>query len=305
MLRTNHTTARTLLIAAATIAIATTGNLRADPPSFFATQVVEYVPGTGIGNDWISGDPYDDPNTALGRPTVDTTGDDWFIPLEEPVPVVPVYPAFRAFEIVTVGYDGYLTLKFDHPVENDPQNPHGLDFIIFGNASMSPGQGQFWTNRNPNDVTIGSADVAREPGLVSVSQDGVEWYTYADGPYADDFAPTLGRVYDPENPNESLGEWNEWWGTPTCPTLPLDPALTAETFVGKTIAEVAVLYNGSAGGTGFDVGVLGLEWIQYVRIDNTGDGTPEVDAVADVSPVRFSSALPEGLEAIAVAPIPP
>ena len=109
MLRTNRTTATTLLIASAAIAIGTTGNLRADSP--FATQVVEYVPGTGIGNDWISGDPYDDPNTALGRPTVDTTGDDWFIPLDEPVPVVPVYPAFRAFEIVTVGYDGYLTVE--------------------------------------------------------------------------------------------------------------------------------------------------------------------------------------------------
>jgi len=293
-----------VLIVLAAVAAGSAGTLLADSP--FATEVVEYVEGTGVGFDWISGDPFNDPNTALGRPTVDTTGDDWFIPLDEPVPVVPVYPAFRAFEIVTIGYDGRLTLKFDHRVENDPRNPYGLDFIIFGNASVPPGEGQSWTNDNPNDVTIGSADVAREPGLVSVSQDGGEtWYIYGEGPYADDFAPTLGRVYDPENPDESLGEWNEWWGHPTDPTLPLDPALTADSFVGKTVAEVAVLYDGSAGGTAFDIGIFGLDWIQYVRIDNTGDGTPEIDAVVDVSPVRVSSAPPVRLEPIDVAPIVP
>lgn len=278
----------TLVLALAMVAGGTADRLLADPPSPFATEVVEYVPGTGIPVDFISGDPFNDPNTALGPPTVDTTGDDWFIPLDEQAPVVPVYPAFRAFEIVTIGYGGHLTLKFDHPVVNDPQNPYGLDFIIFGNASQSVGEGQSWTNRNPNDVTIGSAAVSAELGLVSVSQDGLNWCTYTDGPYADDFAPTFGRRYDPNNPDPALGEWNEWWGGPTDPTLPLDPNLSSDTFVGKTVAEVAQLYAGSAGGTGFDIGVLGLDWIQYVRIENADLGdTPEIDAVADVASWRI------------------
>jgi len=46
------------------------------------------------------------------------------------------------------------------------------------------------------------------------------------------------------------------------------------------------MYGRSSGGTGFDLAAVGMPWIQYVRIDNpTGSGsTPEIDAVADVSP---------------------
>jgi hypothetical protein len=45
------------------------------------------------------------------------------------------------------------------------------------------------------------------------------------------------------------------------------------------------MYNGSAGGTGFDIGALGLDWIQYVRIvdDANSSATTEIDAIADVS----------------------
>ncbi len=32
-------------------------------------------PGEGIGVDFIDGRPFNNPDTALGRPTVDTTGD--------------------------------------------------------------------------------------------------------------------------------------------------------------------------------------------------------------------------------------
>lgn len=34
------------------------------------------------------------------------------------------------------GFGGYLVFKFEHPVGNDPDNPYGVDFTIFGNASQ-------------------------------------------------------------------------------------------------------------------------------------------------------------------------
>jgi hypothetical protein len=255
-------------------------------PSDFATEVVEYVKGAGVGSDWLSGDPFDNAECALGRPTVDTTGDGWYIPVSDPVPVVPVYPSFRAYELVTIGNGGYLTVKFGHRVENDPNNPYGLDLIVFGNAFQVVGGGQGWENGDPDCVTVGGT-VLSEPGIVSVSQDGDVWYSFDNGPWADDFAPTLGRVYDAEDPDNSIGDWNLWWGEPTDPTVPLDPSLTSASFNGWTVGEIARLYDNSAGGMGFDIGVFGLDWIQYVRVsdDPNSTATTEIDAFADVAPV--------------------
>ncbi len=262
-------------------------------PSDFATEVVEYVEGTGVGTDWISGQTFNNPDCALDRPTVDTTGDGWYIPVSDTVPVVPVYPSFRAFELVTVGNSGSLTVKFDHKIIDNPLNPYGSDLAVFGNAFQVLGSGQGWINGDPNDVTVGGTGFV-EPGIVSVSQDGVTWHTFGDGPYADDFAPTLGRVYDTENPDKSIGEWNDWWGGPTDPTLPLDPSLDFSSFDGWTVAQIAQAYDGSAGGAGFDIGGFALpldpetgqKWIQYVWVDDDpgSSATTEIDAFADVAP---------------------
>ncbi|HUU85847.1 MAG TPA: hypothetical protein VM243_20305 [Phycisphaerae bacterium] len=263
-------------------------------PGDFAVTIGEYVEGTGVGSDYISGDPFDDPYAALGRPTVDTTGDRWNIPLDGPVPVVPVYPAFRSYEVVSIGLDGQIILVFDHPVVNEPRNPYGIDFVVFGNASQAIAGGAPWTNGDPNDMIAGPSGLI-EPGAVSVSQDGQSWYTFTDSPIpgtdapsCDVFAPTLGRVYDPDNPDMSIGQWNEWWGVPTDPTWPLDPRLTWSDFGGQTVADIAQTYEESAGGTGFDLEWLpepGLDWIQYVRIVGpSAGGTPELDAVSDVFP---------------------
>ena len=249
----------------------------------YASKVVEYVPGEGIGVDFIDGQPFNNPDTALGRPTVDTTGDGFNIPLDESVPLVAVNSAFRSFEMVSIGIGGHLTLTFDHPVQDDPCNPYGIDFIIFGNSFHISGGGLPWANGDPNGTVVSGALFA-EPALVSVSQDGINWFTFFDGPFADDFAPTLGRIYDPENPDPELGDCNLWWGQPADPTQPLDPELMPANLGGLSVADAAEFYDGSAGGTGFDLAVLGLDWIQYVRIESNGSGTPEIDAVADVSP---------------------
>jgi hypothetical protein len=246
----------------------------ADSP--YAVAVIDYVEGIGAGS-------YNNPACSLGRPSVDTASDPWSMP-SGTTPVVPVYQPWTTDELASVGQGGRLTVAFDHRVENDPLNPYGLDFIMFGNAQQQIGGGSIWANGNPNDTTV-SGLVSSEPGIVSVSQDGQTWYTFASGPCADSFAPTLGRVYDPNNPDTSLGEWNLWWGTATDPTVPLDPNLSAAGFAGKTVAQIASSYGRSAGGTGFDIGALGLSWIQYVRVENPSSSgvVPEIDALADVA----------------------
>ena len=257
-------------------------------PNDFAIEVVSY-------ND-RNVSSHKDPCTALGRPSVDV---DYFGANR---PVVPVYAAWEQDQVVKVGFEGHLVLKFSHKVGDDKNNPYGVDFIVFGNAFQRIGGGVSWEYQDPSSVTITSDDVYAEPGLVSVSQDGQTWYAYDDPNLsrADTFAPTLGRTYDPNNAVDAYPNWdNQWWAGVTNPTIPLDPNLTSADFVGKTIAEVCTIYGQSAGGTGFDLQDLALQdfaalavdeqtgrkWIQYVKVEYTGSTLyeTEVDAVADVS----------------------
>ncbi len=261
-------------------------------PSDFATEVVEYVQGGPVPTDWILQAPFNQPLAALGRPTIDTTGDNWSIPVGEPVAVLPVYPAFRMFELVSIGEGGHLILAFDHPVVNDPRNPCGIDFIVYGNAFQTTGGGVMWTNGDPNAAVIQTATVWSEPGIVSVAQyhdpahpELTDWRTFAPPQGADMFAPTLGRIYDPANA-PSQPPHNGWWGAPTHPLIPFNPALSPASFVGRTVAEYAAKYGYCAGGTGFDLDDVNLPWFRFIRISNpAGSGmTPEIDAVADVDP---------------------
>ena len=323
---------RAILIATAMLALTAgpAAGQYAYDPSDFATEVVDYYAGnSGHTIDRLSDSNFKDPQTALGRPTVDTTGDDEDICMDDPAPVNPVYPAFRSHEICTIGYDshyegiqtvydqtGYIELKFDHMVYDNPLNPYGCDFIVFGNTRQTIGSNQSWYNENPANVTVG-AGAYTEAGVVLVSQDGETWYRLPEpgeqpagggqtARGADDYAPTLGRVYDPANPDTSINTeyWtNQWWGHATNPTYPLDPSIGSADFDGMTVAQIASAYKGSAGGTGLDLQALdaadysglatdpntGMKWIQYIRIENPKDEngdyygvSTEVDAVADV-----------------------
>jgi hypothetical protein len=259
----------------------------------FAATAVSYAGYPG--EDYLSNDPFDSPAAALGRPTVDTTGDNAPIPEATAAPVVPVYSAFRAFELTGIAAGGHLEVAFDHRVLDHPANPYGADFIVFGNTWQSINQNSTsWTNGNPSATrTAGTCN--REQGRVLVSQDGTNWIAYPHAeadPGADDFAPTLGRVYDTNRVDESLGGWNAWWGGATDPTVPLDPALTPAEWNNFSVAELAQRYRGSAGGTAFDLSGLplapdpdtGCKWIRYVRIERSVQLNVEIDAVADVSP---------------------
>jgi len=245
-------------------------------PNDFAAEVIEYIQGTGVPDDYLTDQPFNDPNAALGRPTLMTTGDGLHISPDENVPVVPVYPPFRSFELVAIGNGGQLTVKFNLRIVHDVNNPYGIDFIIYGNSFLTiSGYQQPWTNGNPELTTVVGSCSAK-PGIVSVSQDGNNWYYFSNGPYADTFAPTASYEWD---------DVNNVWGDELDPTRPIDPNLTAASLNGLTVAEVINAYNGSAGGTGFDISTLGLGWIQYVRIENDPNSSviPDIDAIAGVS----------------------
>jgi len=256
----------------------------------FAGEVISYNAGLGAGY-------YILPASALGRPREDT---DYLGALR---PIVPVYPQWLHGDIVTIGVGGSLTLKFNHKVADDENNPYGYDFIIFGNSMTALIGGIDWQYGDPQQAILLNGLVNSEIGLVSVSQEGCVWFTFEQGPYADTFAPTLGRVYEPNDPNQSYVGWNNlWWGQLTDPTLPLDPNVRGEDFAGKSLAELCLSYGKSAGGTAFDLKSLssedynaletdpqtGKKWIQYIIIECTSTNPsagvlPEIDAVSDVS----------------------
>jgi len=220
-------------------------------------------------------------------------------------PIVPVYQAWRengVASVVTIGTGGHLVLKFNHRVGDDENNLYGIDFIVFGNAMVLGDGVSEWQYGDPYSFFLPSGLVNTEFGKVSVSQDGITWYGFEEGPFADSFAPALGRILDPNEPNDSYPGWNNlWWSELTDPTVPLDPNIEAGDFAGSNLAELCMAYSESAGGTGFDLQRLasehyeelsvdeetGRRWIQYVKVEclnnePDNDYRPEVDAVSDV-----------------------
>ena len=252
-----------------------------------------------VAADVAPGGAYGNPANALGGPSRTVPG--WNGP---DYPATPAAPAWGGGRLVSLdsareddGACGSITVEFDHPVADDPRNPFGLDFIVFGNALHTLGGGSSFTGvGDPATVVFSTGSVAAERGLVEASADGTNWFAFADGPYADDFAPTMSRLYDPENPDLSLfgssAITNKWWGAPSDATRPVDPSLSGADFKGRSLADYARLYDGSAGGTGFDISAfdlprdaLGRKFIRFVRITTLDpDASTEVDAVADVAP---------------------
>ncbi len=82
--------------------------------SVFATELVAY-------SDDLNGySLYNDPNNLLGKPTTTIGGH-----------VSIVEPAYGPDRIVTINSSSWAIVKFDHQIEDDPDNPFGLDFIVY------------------------------------------------------------------------------------------------------------------------------------------------------------------------------
>ncbi|AQQ08930.1 hypothetical protein L21SP3_00724 [Sedimentisphaera cyanobacteriorum] len=180
--------------------------------------------------------------------------------------------------LLSVNEGEYAVVKFDHKVMDDPSNPYGKDFILFGNAFYTCESG--WVD-DDSDMSefYTSGGIWSEEITVSVSKDGENWYTYSSGPFADGEFPTQGFHWDQDKyDSEGYG----WTSIEKDFTQPVDPSIKDTLLDGSTvdIASIIDAYGTSGGGTAFDLQESGFDWIKYIKIEGSGG---EIDAVADVT----------------------
>lgn len=229
----------------------------------FGSTVIGYD-RAGCDND------YDDPNAVLGSPDRLTAG--WPSGTDYVTVFNPSWGAdtnaWGSDQVFSFDPGGYITVRFDSPVEDDPLNPFGLDLIVFGNAGLISAD---WPATTCTDPAILFGDGR---GPIEVSQDGSTWVAVS--ALTDALFPTTG--------------WADAAHTAPSDFLrPVDPGPTLADFDGLTEAGVLALYGGSGGGVGIDLAPTGLGWIRYVRVTNTNavgdDDNVDIDAFADVAAV--------------------
>jgi hypothetical protein len=244
----------------------------------FASAVVSHSQlGAGI---------YGDPGAVLGKPAT-WIRDEVNGGPEARVAVSWGYPAWNTAPdgrpvVVTVKPGGHITVRFDPPVQNDPRNWYGYDFIVYGNPLLGCDRPVVWdTDLATVRVTV-SGDFI-EPAAVSVSPDGLIWYTYPVGPYsgADGYWPTMAHKWD---------RAGKVWGPESDWTKPVHPSLTRPQLTGQTLADVSDMLQGAAGGCAFDLAPTGFQYVRFIKVSGSWG---EVDAFARVGgptvPVRHNT----------------
>jgi len=248
--------------------------------SDFASEVVSYSGSFGPS-------PYNDPCAVLGKPAtvcknLGGTEPNFRVKLVEPAYYVDTN---NRKVITTLNPGDFIVVKFDHKVVDYPGNLHGIDLIVFGNSCFV-GSGNISDSTNMNIYTL-TNDGQFEPIEVSVSQNGSTWYSFSGGPYADDLFPTQAYQWDRINAR--------WTDKEMDFTRPVDPNLDYSDFDYISAADAIDLYDGSGGGTGYDIRNLpdynnlavdpntGYRWIQYVKVTGPAESQGEIDAVSDAA----------------------
>ena len=190
----------------------------------FATEVVSYEPGVGFAADWSTGAGFTSKDAIIGAPARETPG-------EWGGPITPFSPPYLLDQILSIGQGGKVTLKFARPIRDEPLNPFGLDFIVFGGAGFTITNGDFSGGGVTDGTLFGQADGKTR---VSVSADGDAWFVLNP-----EQAPKLDAYY----PTDGAGDFG----------LPVNPALAKGDFAGAGLARFSELYAGSGGGTGYDI----------------------------------------------------
>jgi hypothetical protein len=235
----------------------------------FAVQVVS-------SNDLATTATLNDPTAILGRPTlefiegVDTNQTSL---IDSPYNVAPNGSNVIAKIL------GNVVVDLGRKVYDDPYNPYGVDFIVYGNSFLTA------NGADLNSAIVYSyegSDLYGHATSVAVSQDGTNWYTYANTP-----KPFPDNAFLWDNANDA------WTSEQLNPTKPLNPFIYTNNFVGQPASSCLDLFGGAAGGTGYDLKESGLPWIQYVRLaPSAGTGNYAViDAVAAVNPVAVGDTL--------------
>ena len=239
----------------------------------YGAEVVSYQPGTGAAPG------YNQTSAALGEPSRVTPGDFGG-------PVDPFSSPWQTGQILSVGAGGSLTLRFPQPVLDQPGNPYGLDFLVFGSAAFLIVNGDF----SGGGVTDGGLFGDNQgTSRVSVSSDGSSFFT---------LAPALAPKVDGLFPTDGAGDFSR----------PVNPALTSADFNGLDLAGIRERYAGSGGGMGYDLAwardgagqPVHLESIQFVRIDVLSDRA-EIDAISAVPEPTPLALLGVGAAALLVA----
>lgn len=229
----------------------------------FATEVVSYSPGTGFATEFGTGAGYTNTAAALGEPSRVTPGDFGG-------PVDPFSPPYLASQLLSVGQGGAVTFRFDVPLRNDPMNPWGLDFLVFGGAGLVIANGDFSGGGISDGSLFGGGDAVTR---VSVSLDGSTFYRLDPG-----LAPSVESGF----PTDGQGDF----------TRPVDSAWRLTDLAGLTLGGIRSRYAGSGGGTAYDLSwardaggaPVNLAGASLVRVEVLS-GRVEIDGVAAVQAV--------------------
>lgn len=217
----------------------------------FADSIISYQPG----NLPASQANYTNATTVLGEPSRTIPG-----PFGGPVD--PFNPPYLNSQVVAIGTNGSLVIEFNQPILNNPAHPFGLDFIIFGNSGFVITNGDF----SGGGITDGST-FGHNPGStrVSVSADNLLWQ---------ELNPSLSPRVDGLHPTDGAGSFD----------IPVNPALGNADFAGKNLNEIRALYQGSAGGSGYDISwaAAPVGSIRFVRVEVL-DGVSEIDGFSIVA----------------------
>jgi hypothetical protein len=236
--------------------------------------------------------PYNNPLAVLGRPTLKFLDHYGTKTAHRSKIIEPPYwtdPATN--DVITeITAGGQITVNLGRKVYDDPNNPYGIDLIIYGNSFFSPaGASGTVGDLTDLDVPTLSSGAYGHATTVSVSQDGTNWFSYA----------TVTNLF-PDN----AYRWDEtnhsWTDEEMNPTKPLNPYFVATNFGGETVASGLDQFVGAAGGTGYALKGSGFPWIQYVRITPGTNTYTVIDAIAAVNPAVVGdqlSIVPENLAA--------
>ncbi len=251
----------------------------------FAVQIVST-------NNVYTVSPYNVPDAVLGRATLKfidhfglgkQAGKIDRSKIIEP----PYWTDPRSNNVITeINPGGQITVNMGRRIYDDANNPYGVDLIVYGNSFYTSSGYTGGAVMDSTDMGIAKIPSGSSSGIyghttvVSVSQDGINWYSYPQVSvlYPDD-------TYSWDNTNHC------WTEEEMNVTKPLNPAMSFP--ANSTVADALDQFIGACGGTGYDLKASGFPWIQYVRVaavTNAGVYTV-IDAIGAVNPVVVGDAL--------------
>ncbi len=161
--------------------------LPAPAESPFAVAVIEFAPAPG---QFVNDAGFNDPLAALGAPS----GGGTFVPDNTSI-------------VSLGGFGGFITLRFDHVVEDDPLNWFGMDAIVFGNASWADDKG------NRHWAECATIEIALDANGNGWIDEGEGWYLIPGSHIADPAAHYASRSWD-DDPETGTPPANLSWVPP-------------------------------------------------------------------------------------------